>query len=207
MLINNINCRDKLITIIIIFLLIFCYNIPVINGNSNILDYKDNKNSNCSMLLSDNYIPILRFLKIINNNVSIKNIISEILKIYIVKKVVNTQDIAGIVERLNMKSIKISFFRFIYGTAYYDNFFCFPGFYFANLFPFEWGDYDSPHIPYIGPSIIMIGEGWLNVGIKQYHGYFITIGFVGIISSNHYEHFSDYILIGFNYLNIIIMST
>ena len=206
MLINNINCRDKLITIIIIFLLIFCYNIPVINGDSNLLDYKDNKNSNYKMLTSDTYIPIHRFLNIISNNSSIKSIFSEIIKIYIEKKVINTEDIIRIVEglRLNIIPKKISFFRFIYGTAEYYNFFCFPGYYFANLFPFEWGDYDSPYIPYIGPSIIMMGEGWLNVGIKQYHGSFIIIGFLGVISLNYYEHFADYLFIGLNYLTIIV---
>ena len=74
MIINNNNCRDKLITIIIIFILIFCYNIPVINGDSNILDYKDNKNSNCKMLKSDTYIPMYRFLNSIRNNSPIKSI-------------------------------------------------------------------------------------------------------------------------------------
>ena len=107
MLINNINCRDKLITIIIIFLLIFCYNIPVINGDSNLLDYKDNKNSNYKMLTFDTYIPIHRFLNIISNNSSIKSIFSKIIKIYIEKKVIITEDIIRIVEGLNIIPKKI----------------------------------------------------------------------------------------------------
>jgi hypothetical protein len=204
MLINNINCRDKFITIIIIFLLIFYYNIPVVNCDSNKLDYKYNKNSNCTNLTSDTYISIHRFLNIINTNSLIKSIFSEIIKIYIEKNVINTEDIIRIVEELNIRPKKILFFRFIYGSADYDNFFCFPGYYFANLFPFQWGDYDSPHIPYIGPSIIMMGEGYLNFGLKQYHGSFIIIGFLGLISLNYYEHLADYLLIGLNYVTIIV---
>jgi hypothetical protein len=204
MIINNIISRNKLITTILIFLLILSYNIPIIGGNSNIHDYKEKKHSYYSLLLTEKHIPILRFINNISNNALIKIIFAHIIQNIIEKKVINTEDINRIVDGLNIKSIKISFFRFIYGTADYANFFCFPGYLFANIFPFEWGDYDKPHIPYVGPSIIMMGNGWLNIGIKQYHGYFITIGFLGVISLNHYEHFSDYIFIGFNYLNIII---
>jgi hypothetical protein len=108
-----------------------------------------------------------------------------------------------IIKELGISPIHISFLKPILGDSN-SNFFCFPGLLFAYIFGLDWIE-NNLGIPYIGPSIILLGIGSITI-IRLLEpieaDYYATIGFFGIIGHASYEHYSQFYFAGIGLLTI-----
>lgn len=109
-----------------------------------------------------------------------------------------------LIRELGISPIWISYLKPIAGDSVGGNFFCFPGVLFASFFGLDWSS-NFLGIPYIGSSIILFGQGSIQVfrlltNIEA--NYYATIGFFGIVSSFSYEHYSGFDFAGIGLLTI-----
>lgn len=156
------------------------------------------------LYLSQKHITLLKQAKEQCDNVTVNKILTRIIKILHNQEKINTQELEIIIQDLGIKTLRVSLLKPIAGRTYGD-FFCFPGFLIASLFGEEWGDMDKIVFPYVGPSIIVLGSGFIRIfrvldDIEA--DLFTCIGFFGLITSYSYEHFGGFYFAGVSLLTI-----
>ena len=157
-----------------------------------------------SLSLNKNHIPILEKAKVRCTNPTIKNILIKIIETIRQKQKINSNDMELLIRELGISPIWISYLKPIVGDSVGGNFFCFPGVFFAYFFRTDWSS-NFPGIPYIGPSIILCGLGSIEVFRLMTNieaDYYATIGFLGIVYSFSYEHYSGFDFAGIGLLTI-----
>ncbi len=209
MLIFNIilNGRNKLSNIILIGLVIIIIFFPAIYGNSIKDDIERDIFIDPSLNLNHEHIPLLQHAIQKCKNHTISTILIKIVEKLQQIENLNANDLEKIIRELRISPLWISFLKPISGDSNGGKFFCFPGLFFAYFFGYDWTSFNEIYLPYIGPSIILLGQGDINIyrfiSIIEADLYAI-IGFFGIVRSFAYEHFGGFEFAGIGFLTFAI---